>query len=76
MDSIRINGLHTNVSPFQMLVAGFAIIITSFALLTPETYEKNENFWEYETVRGVHMSNQLNGVSIAILELTDDFCMR
>ena len=59
-----------------MFVACAAIVMTPFALFMPETYQKNDDFWEYETVRGVHMSNRLNGVSIAMLELTDDFCMQ
>ena len=73
MENIRVNGLYTNVSPFQMLLAGAAIAMTPVALFIPETYQKNENFWDYDTVS---INNQLNGVAIGLFEVSDDFCMQ
>ena len=73
MDSIRINGLHTNVSPFQIFVAGMAIAMTPFALFMSDTYKKNEYFWVYDTIS---INNQLNGVSIGLFEATEAFCMQ
>jgi len=74
MDSIRINGLYTNISPLQIIIAGMTIAMTPFALFMPDTYKKrNEYFWVYDTVS---INNQLNGVSIGLFELTEDFCMQ
>ena len=73
MDSIRINGLHTNISPFQIGVAGMTIAMTPFALFSSETYKKNEYFWVYDSTK---INNQLNGISIGLFELTDNFCMQ
>ena len=73
MENIRINGLHTNVSPFQMFVACVTVMMSPFALFIPETYQKNENFWDYDTVS---INNQLNGVAIGLFEVSDDFCMQ
>ena len=73
MDSIRVNGLYTNISPFQMFIAGSAIVMTPFVLFMPETYKKNEYFWEYDSTS---INNQINGVSIGLFEVGEDFCMQ
>ena len=73
MENIRVNGLYTNVSPFQMFLACVTVMMSPFALFIPETYQKNENFWDYDTEI---INNQLNGVSIGLFEETDNFCMQ
>lgn len=75
MDSIRINGLYTNISPFQVFVAGMAIGMGIFSLFNPETY-KNISLKDtktYDTLTGKH---QLNGMAISLFELGEDFTMQ
>ena len=71
MDSIRINGLYTNISPFQIFVAGMAIAIIPYTPFLSNADKKNE--YEYDSIS---INNQLNGVSIGLFELGDDFCMQ
>ena len=72
MDSIRINGIYTNISPFQAIVASMGLIMLPFAVFM-EKPNKYEDTKSYDRLR---INHKLNGVSIGLFELGEEFTMQ
>ena len=70
-DSVQINGLHTNISPLQFFFAAFMLPMLPFALLHEGFYLYREHD-NYDSI----IDKRLNGVSIGLFELGDDFCVQ
>lgn len=74
MDSVKINGLYSNISPFQVIVAGMVIMMSPFALFSKETYQKSaRDNTQYDNIYERH---QINGASIGLFELGEEFTVR
>lgn len=74
MDSVKINGLYSNISPFQVIVAGMVIMMSPFALFSKETYQKGvKDDTPYDDIYEKH---QINGVSIGLFELGEEFTVQ
>lgn len=69
MDSIRINGVHTNISPIQAFVGGTGVLM---ALFQPK--ELLHAFRaDTSTIDDLAIRHKLNGVSISLLEFGEEF---
>jgi len=70
LDTVNINGLYTNISPFQVVVIAMAIP----HLLKPSNYKKlPKDTIEYDNVR---FRNRLNGLSVGLFDIGEEFCMQ
>ena len=71
-DSLLINGVYTNISPFQIFMGGLIIP----ALLFPSTYE----VWYFEHEPAYYdtvlVNHKLNGISLGLLEQGDEFSVQ
>lgn len=83
MTPIRINGLYTNISPFQLFVAGMGIGMGAVALFMPKTYKNiNVDTASYDSIIITHKFNGLmisgiynkaykgNGLQIGLINKT------
>ncbi len=74
MDSIRINGLYTNISPFQVIVASMGVIMGAASLFMPNKYKQNSrDTVSYDILLSNH---QLNGMSVGLFEHGEEFTMQ
>jgi hypothetical protein len=78
MDSVRINGIYTNISPFQPIVAAMAIMMTPFALFRKETYENySKDTTQYDTSYDtLQINHKLNGIAVGLFELSEEFTVQ
>jgi hypothetical protein len=72
MDSIRINGLHTNVFFFQIAVAGMSLLMAPFQ---PKALLENFDV-DTLTYSDLIIRHKLNGVSISLFEFGEQFSIQ
>ena len=74
MDSVRINGMYTNISPFQLMLASMSIAMIPFVLFSKDTYKHfPKDSTKYDTLQIKH---KLNGVSIGLFEDGEGFTVQ
>jgi len=73
IDSIKINGLYTNIPVIQVLVIGFMIPYAIGSIFNPKTYvdliENINSFPEYYD----GIEDSMNGVSLSVIDFSDEF---
>lgn len=74
MTPIQINGLYTNISPLQIIVATMGVSMGIVSLFMPETYKNNSpDTTSYDKITITH---KLNGVSVGLFEQGEEFSVQ
>ncbi|RLD27171.1 MAG: hypothetical protein DRI54_01520 [Bacteroidetes bacterium] len=73
IDSIKINGLYTNIPVIQALIIGWMVPYAIGSIFNPKTYvslyENINSFPEYYS----GIDDSMNGVSISVFDFSDEF---
>ena len=69
-DSVVINGLYTNLEPFQVFWAG---MIFAYTMWTPFNLKETLNNLEYFDSTYIWHGNRINGISLSVTEFSDDY---
>lgn len=70
IDSVRINGLYINASPFQPIVGVMGLTMMPFKLLSKDANE-DTSYFDLK-----HDNYRLNGVSIGLIEMGDRYTVQ